>query len=904
MKCFARSAVSLLLLLAFLTSALPCGPGYVTLLFDTTSGPESPYTEYAAGRLGIIKPTFHRSVLFAAYRYIAAGGLSGPEQQAIIEVWKAEIDKRNNHDDDTIDQALKTWVDKRKEVVGKEEKTPEIYAERSYGGYDFFPNCTKNAFETAAETLADRSSSHGPSDPNVLNWIKGQDEVFENCANGKQAPDAPPPGAPAWLQKDRAYQRAAAEFYSLEYDAAKKHFQEIAQDTESPWAETADYLVARTLIRQASLTKDRAKATDCYDEAEVHLQHFTSRSGKFTASAERLMGLIRYRNHPKERVSELAKILAYNGGNDNFRQDMIDYTWLLDKFATETLTVEEKRKEAAKPKDTNAAVNTVSNPAESGANTTASTPANSFGANTVRGEKKHDDDIEINVYSANYVNVWKIYVGKDATDEEAVAAASKVVGAALTDEMKTSVRTQRQAAYASRYKDNTQSEYEGGYYGQEKLTPSLMPIFLKQDDVTDWLFTYQMQGAEAYLYSLKKFKEGGSELWLMTALSKADKTSTELPRILEAANNVSHSSAAYLTIAYHTVRILLEQGKTAEAKKLIDDILGMGDQLPISVRNSFLAMRQKFAETLEDFLKYSLRKPYAFDFDGEVGNIDAFIAEQKAQYNPEYNKDGREAYEAEIENNYKKEKEWQGRTMFDTDTIEAFNQLFPTSMLIEVEKSPALPDYLRERFAIAIWTRAFLVDDMATLLKITPELTKYRPEFTEGLARITNAKTQTAQDHAVLYFVLKNPVLTPYIEDGMGKVDNEQGDFDSNDWWCAPYDTVYDETTSAEVPRKLPPRPSFLTATQAKTAQTERKRLADSGDAPKFLAGKVMEWAKKYPADRRVPEALYIVIAANGWTKYGCGNNEETRDQFSAYLKKQYPGSEWTTKLVKDESEK
>ena len=899
MKCFVRFAISLLLLLAFLSSALPCGPGYVTPLFDTTSGPESPYTDYAAGRLGIIKPTFHRSVLFAAYRYIAGRGLSGPEQQVIIEVWKAEIDRRNQPDD-TIDEAVKAWIEKRKVVVGKEEKTPEIYAERSYGSYDFFPNCTKNAFETAAETLADRSSSHGPSDPNVLNWIKGQDEVFENCANGKQAPDDPPPGAPAWLQKDRAYQRAAAEFYSLEYDTAKKHFQEISQDTESPWAETADYLVARTLIRQASLTKDKAKANDHYEEAEVHLQHFVSRTGKFNASAERLMGLIKYRNHPKERVGELGKILAYNAGNENFRQDMIDYTWLLDKFATETLTAEEKRKEAAKPKDTNSATNTAVTAPEP----PSSTPANSFGANTVRGDKKHDDDIEINVYSANYVNVWKIYVGKDATDDDAVAAASKVVGSALTDEMKTSVRAQRQAAYAGRFKDSTQSEYEGGYYGQEKFTPSLMPDFLKQEDVTDWLFTYQMHGTEAYLYSLNKFKQAGSELWLMTALSKADKSSTELPRILEAAKNVSQSSAAYLTIAYHIARILIEQGKTAEAKKLIDDILGMGDQLPISSRNSFLAVRVRLAETLEDFLKYSLRKPYAFDFDGDVGNIDAFIAEQKAQYNPEYNKDGREAYEAEIENNYKKEKEWQGRTMFDTDTTEAFNQLFPTSMLIEVEKSPALPDYLRERFAAAIWTRAFLVDDMATLLKITPELAKYRPEFTEDLAKIANAKTQAAQDHAVLYFVLKNPVLTPYIDDGMGKVDNEQGDFDSNDWWCAPYDTEYDETTNAEVPRKLPPRPSFLTAVQAKTAQTERKRLADSGDAPKFLGGKVMDWAKKYPADRRVPEALYIVIMANGWTKYGCGNNEEIRDEFSAYLKKHYPGSEWTAKLIKDESEK
>ena len=912
MKSFTRFAVSLLLMFAFLSNTLPCGPGYVTPLFDTRSAPEDPYLDYAAGRLGIVKPTFHRSVLYAAYRYIAGNGLSSAEQQAMIEVWKAEIDNKDIHDN-SIDEAVKAWIERRKEVVGKEEKTPDIYTDRNNSGYDFFPNCTKNAFETAAETLADRSTAHGPSDANVLNWIKAQDQVFENCANGKNTPDDVTPGSPDWLQKDRAYQKAAAEFYSLDYEVAKKHFAEIAADSESPWRETADYLVARTLIRQASLTKSKEKTTAYYEEAELHLQRFVSSSGKFAASAERLMGLIKYRNHPKARVGELAKTLSFNGGNENFRQDVIDYNWLLDKFASEVLTAEEKRKEAAKPKDVNAlSANSAANSANS-ANTMANAavtptnmvakPTNSSGGKDIRGEKKNDDDIEINVYSADYLRTWKMYVNKDATDAEALAETAKVIGSPLTEEMRNQVRSQRQGAYANRYKENTQSEYEGGYYGEEKLTPSLLPEFLRNDDLTDWLYTYQMPGAEAYLYSLSKFKAGGSELWLMTALSKADKSSTYIPRLIEAANNANRTSPAYTTIAYHTARILLEQGKSADARKLIDEMLNVGDQLPISARNSFLGLRLKFVESLEDFLTLSLRKPYAFDFDGETGNIDTFIAQQKAEYNTEYNKDGREAYDAEIESRFKEEKQWQGRMMFDTDTIEVFNQHFPTSMLLVVEKSPALPDYMRERFAIAIWTRSYLVDDMATLLKITPELAKYRPEFAPQLEAITTAKTQAALDHAVLYFVLKNPLLSPYIEDGMGKTDNEQGQFDSNDWWCS-YESEESPVSDSEETKGAPPRPKFLSPAQSQAAQAERKRLAAIGDAPKYLANKVMDWAQRYPADRRVPEALYIAIQANGWTKYGCGNDTELHDQFAEYLKKHYPTSEWTAMLIKDESEK
>jgi hypothetical protein len=223
-------------------------------------------------------------------------------------------------------------------------------------------------------------------------------------------------------------------------------------------------------------------------------------------------------------------------------------------------------------------------------------------------------------------------------------------------------------------------------------------------------------------------------------------------------------------------------------------------------------------------------------------------------------------------------------------------------MLLEVEKSPVLPDYLRERFVTAIWTRAFLLDDYATLLKVTPELAKYRPEFVEQLEPVKNAKTQAALDHAVLYFVLKNPLLSPFIEDGTGKSDNEQGEFDSNDWWCAPYDAETDES-GGEVARTLPPRPAFLTAAQSHAAQAERKKLADIGDAPKYFADRVMAWAKLYPADKRVPELLYIVIKANGWTKYGCGNNEELRDEMSKYLTRRYPNSEWTAKLAADETQ-
>ncbi|MFZ1701687.1 MAG: hypothetical protein WBO10_02255 [Pyrinomonadaceae bacterium] len=920
MRSFSKLITTAILIFAFLSSALPCGPGYISPMFDTASAPENPYTDYAAGRLGIVKPGFRRSVLYAAYRYIAGGGMTTPEQQAMIEVWNAEIDNRD-FPDDPIDPVIKAWVEQRGKVELKEEKPPKIYTEREYGGYDFFPNCTKNAFETATETLSDRLGSHGPSDNSVKDWVNAQDQVFQNCASGKRTPDDAPMGAPEWLQKDRAYQKAAAEFYSLDYASAKKRFAEIAEDSDSPWQETADYLVARTLIRQASLSKDATKAAPLYDEAETHLAKFVSRSGKFANSAERLTALIKYRRHPKERVSELANKLTYYGGDDNFRQDVIDYTWLLDKFESEMLRDEDKRKQAEKERErqvsaadgvnsantaynaANAAANAMTNAANTAANAVGGTSSTGYTVTNrayPRAEPKNDDDLELTLYSTDYGQSWRFYIKPDATDDEAIAEAEKAVGQPLTDEMKQRVRNMRQSAYAGRFTATQNDNYEGGYWGEEKLSPSLISDDLRKDDLTDWLYTYQMSGAEAYLYSLDKFKVHGGSLWLMTAISKADKSSTQLPRLLEAAEEISRSSPAWTTISFHRARILLQLGKTAEAKRLLDEMLATRDELTTSARNSVMSLRLNMAETLEDFLKFSLKKPFAFDFSGDVGTIEDIIAREKSWYDPETYKDGREAYDRQVEERYREHREWQGRHLFDDETIDVFNQHFPTTQLIEVFRSPGLPDYMRDRFAIAVWTRAFLLNDAASLSKMTNELAKYRPELAKALEPVAAAKTTAARENAMLYFLLKNPLLSPYVETGIGKENNEQEAWSSDDWWCAPYDTQYNDATNSEQPSPLPPRPAFLTAAQSKLAQAERKRLKTIGDAPKYLGERVLAWAKRAPRDTRVPEALYISIEANGWNKYGCGNNVELRNDLVGYLKTRYPKSEWAAKLVEE----
>lgn len=942
MKSISRFAVLILISSALLSNALPCGPGYVTPIFVTTAAPENPYTNFAAGQLGIISTGYRRSLLLAAYKYINGGTFTPDEQKALVELWKSDIDRNYTRTDD-ISPVIKVWVEKRKDVVGKDEKTPDIYAERSSGGYDFFPNCTQNAFETATETLSDRVANHGPNDPGVRDWLKAQDQVFANCSSGKQAPQDPTPGSPAWLQKDRDYQKAAAAFYSLDYADAKHRFAEIAQDSESPWRETADYLVARTLIRQASLSRSPKAAEPFYQEADERLRKFAGGNSKFAASANRMQGLIQYRLYPKERVIELARSLALQNGNENFKQDVIDYTWLIDKFENEVVVSEGNRKalEEKRKTDPNGpppdnilkeqidaalaklGVNVDVSVSEAEVTLTGRVRKDSLAAvmaaaNETRPKKmvnsltvvdsevaESENKLEITLYSEDFAKNWVISVNADASDEDAVTEMERAMGTPLTEDMKKRVRELRQAAYVERFSKARQPEYQGGYRdSNETLTPSLLPEFLKQDDLTNWLFVFQMSGSEAYAYSAKRYRDTNSDLWLMTALSQADKSSVGLKSLLEAAEGVNRLSPGYLTITYHAARLYLDMGKNTEARRLVEPMLDAGSNISISVRNQFVGLRLRLAQTLEDYLTDSLRKPYGFDFSGSVGSVDELIAEQKAYYDPEYNKDGREAYDREIEANFKEEKLWQTRSMFDTETVGLLNSSFSQSVLLQVEQSPALPDYFRPRLAIAIWTRAYLLDDYATLLKITPEIAKYQPEFADGLQTIITAKTPAARQTAALYFVLKNPLFSPYIEDGMGKTDNDFGQWDSNDWWCSSYMADAESTESGEAPKALAVPPKFLTPAQKQAAALERKKIIDLGDAPQILAARVLEWAARSPADPRIQESLYIVHQANGWTKYGCGNNEELQKKISDLMNKRYPRSQWTRKLTEDPADK
>jgi tetratricopeptide (TPR) repeat protein len=324
-------AIFLAIVLLNGTTALACGPFTLEAVFVHTVHPAYPLERFAAGRIGVVQPSYARSYLYTAYRYLSGSTFTPGEQKALVSLWRHRL---TFHSDEGDSDWTKVWLDARKQVSGAQSlELIDIYRAREKPNeYESYVNCNKDAFEIAAATLNQRIAKYGASSPEIQNWLQAQDQVFSNCTSGKSIPEPAPSGADAVLRADRAYQIAAANFYAADFDEARKQFETIAADNTSPWQRTAQFLVARTLIRKGGLGLAEQKQ-ESLSAAENALKKILADKSfsDLHPSATRLLNLVRLRFRPNERMRELAQTLLARNENANLKQDLWDYTVLLDQ---------------------------------------------------------------------------------------------------------------------------------------------------------------------------------------------------------------------------------------------------------------------------------------------------------------------------------------------------------------------------------------------------------------------------------------------------------------------------------------------------------------------------------------------------------------------------------------------
>jgi hypothetical protein len=330
-----RSIFAVALLFTMLFQAplsFACGPFSIEAIFTFTKHPEYPLERFAAGDIGIVRPSYARSYLYVAYQYLNGGNFNQAEQHALVDLWKDRLENRGTSGEENW---IQPWLTARKKALPGAAPTIDVYRRREKpNDYDSYLNCHQDAFENAIAALENRAKILGLENPALKQWVETQDQVFANCSEGQHIPDALPADVDGVLRSDRDYQIASANFYAGNFDVAKSQFEGIAVQAKSPWRTTAPYLVARTLIRKASLgppeTKDASLA-----QAEDRLNKIiqTPELNSTHDAARRLLNIVRIRLHPEEKMHELGLSLASKNGTGNLKQDLWDYTILLDLLA-------------------------------------------------------------------------------------------------------------------------------------------------------------------------------------------------------------------------------------------------------------------------------------------------------------------------------------------------------------------------------------------------------------------------------------------------------------------------------------------------------------------------------------------------------------------------------------------
>src|SRR4030095_1384022 len=92
---FVRTFISLSLLASLLSQApvtSACGPFTLSTIFTFTVHPEYPLKDFARGQIGLVQPTYARSYLYVAYRYLSGEAFNQTEQNVLVQLWNQRLD--------------------------------------------------------------------------------------------------------------------------------------------------------------------------------------------------------------------------------------------------------------------------------------------------------------------------------------------------------------------------------------------------------------------------------------------------------------------------------------------------------------------------------------------------------------------------------------------------------------------------------------------------------------------------------------------------------------------------------------------------------------------------------------------------------------------------------------------
>jgi len=212
--------------------------------------------------------------------------------------------------------------------------------------------------------------------------------------------------------------------------------------------------------------------------------------------------------------------------------------------------------------------------------------------------------------------------------------------------------------------------------------------------------------------------------WLVAALMHLSPGDEDVAAAIAASRAIEAGSPAYYTLAWHRLRLLIGENKQEDARAELDQILD-GRPLPEGVENLMRYHRMKLARDLDEFARFALRRgEFVMYLPDPRTKLDATALPLKSSTSYPYDFGPALKWRTELFQ--------PNPRYFDTDGTAAMSFVMPLSLMARVAQSDRLPPNMQRDVALAVWTRAVLLDDAEIANSVTPTVARHFPQFGAG----------------------------------------------------------------------------------------------------------------------------------------------------------------------------
>ncbi len=203
-------------------------------------------------------------------------------------------------------------------------------------------------------------------------------------------------------------------------------------------------------------------------------------------------------------------------------------------------------------------------------------------------------------------------------------------------------------------------------------------------------------------------------------------------------------------------------------------------------------------------------------------------------------------------------------------------RVMPLPMMARVAQSDRLPPNVQRDAALAVWTRAVLLEDAESANSVTPIVARHFPQFGAGWKAYQSAATPQQKKIEAALLLLRLPGASPSLGSGLDyPYMRDRIGLTATRWWS--HEDADNRATpdvnlcsDCALPLQLA-APAFITSQDRDRAGNDLERLRQLPGAPAYLGAIILAWANAQPRDPRVPEALYLVVRrSTSW----CGQHD------------------------------